>query len=43
MLKLTHKVVCVYLNALQLNGNALFVFDGTVLSLSKLMWQSHIF
>lgn len=32
----------VYLNALQLNSNALFVFDGAVLGLSELVGQSHI-
>lgn len=31
-----------YLNALQLNSNTLFVFDGAVLGLSKLVGQSHI-
>lgn len=32
----------VYLNALQLNSNALFVFDGAMLGLGELVWQSHI-
>lgn len=32
-----------YLNTLQLNSNTLFVLDGAVLSLSKLVRQSHIF
>lgn len=32
----------IYLNALQLNSNALFVFDGAVLGLSELVGQSHI-
>lgn len=32
-----------YLDTLQLNSNTLFVFDGAVLSLGKLVRQSHIF
>lgn len=32
-----------YLDALQLNSNALLVFDGAVLSLSQLVGESHIF
>lgn len=32
----------VYLNALQLNSNTLFFFDGAVLGLRELVGQSHI-